>query len=56
MRLYVDYRRLNRITIKNRYPLPLISELLEQLGATTVFTKLNLRDTYYRLRIKEGDE
>ena len=56
MRLYVDYYRLNRITIKNRYPLPLISELLEQLGAITVFTKLNLYDTYYRLRIKEGDE
>ena len=56
MRLCVDYRRLNRITIKNRYPLPLISELLERLGAATVFTKLDLRDAYYRLRIKEGDE
>ena len=56
MRLCVDYCGLNRITIKNRYPLPLISELLERLGATTVFTKLDLRDAYYRLRIKEGDE
>jgi hypothetical protein len=56
MRLYVDYYGLNCITIKNRYLLPLISKLLERLKATKIFSKLNLRDTYYRLRIKEGDE
>jgi hypothetical protein len=55
-RLYVNYRGLNKVTIKNRYPLPLISELLDRLGHVKVFTKLNLRDAYYRLRIKEGDE
>jgi hypothetical protein len=55
-RLCVDYRSLNKVTIKNRYLLPLISELLDRLGHAKVFTKLNLRDAYYRLRIKEGDE
>jgi hypothetical protein len=55
-RLCVDYRGLNKVTIKNRYPLPLISELLDRLGHAKVFTKLDLRDAYHRLRIKEGDE
>jgi hypothetical protein len=55
-RLCVDYRGLNKVTIKNRYLLPLISELLNRLGYAKVFTKLDLRDAYYRLRIKEGDE
>jgi hypothetical protein len=55
-RLCVDYRGLNKVTIKNRYPLPLISELLDRLGHAKVFSKLDLRDAYYRLRIKEGDE
>jgi hypothetical protein len=55
-RLCVDYRSLNRVAIKNRYPLPLISELLDRLGHAKVFTKLDLRDAYHRLRIKEGDE
>jgi hypothetical protein len=55
-RLCVDYRSLNKVTIKNRYPLPLISELLNRLGHAKVFTKLDLRNAYHRLRIKEGDE
>jgi hypothetical protein len=55
-RLCVDYRGLNKVTIKNRYLLPLISKLLDRLGHAKVFTKLDLRDAYYRLRIKEGDE
>jgi hypothetical protein len=54
--LYVDYRGLNKITIKNRYPLPLISELLDRLGHAKIFSKLDLRDAYYRLCIKEGDK
>ena len=56
LRLYVDYRGLNAITIKNRYPLPLISELLDRLGGSIVFSKLDLRDAYHRIRIREGDE
>ena len=56
MRLYVDYRGLNKITTKNRYPLPLISELLERLSRAKIYSKLNLRDAYYRIRIREGNE
>ena len=56
MRLCVDYRGLNRVTIKNRYPIPLVSEMLDRLSKAQVFTKLDLRDAYHRLRIREGDE
>jgi len=56
MRLYVDFRGLNAVTIKNRYPLLLISEMLDRLSYTKRFTKLDLRDAYHRIRIKEGDE
>jgi hypothetical protein len=55
-RLCVDYHSLNKVTIKNRYLLPLISKLLDRLGHIKVFTKLDLRDAYHRLRIKEEDE
>jgi Reverse transcriptase (RNA-dependent DNA polymerase)/RNase H-like domain found in reverse transcriptase/Integrase zinc binding domain/Chromo (CHRromatin Organisation MOdifier) domain len=56
LRLCVDYRGLNRITVKNRTPLPLISETLDRLRGAKVFTKLDLKDAYHRLRIREGDE
>ena len=56
MRLYVDYRGLNKITIKNRYSIPLVGELLDRLSYAKIFTKLDLRDAYYRLRIKKGDK
>ena len=56
MRMCIDYRGLNKITIKNRFPLPLISELLDRLSHAKIFSKLDLRDAYHRLRIKEGDE
>jgi hypothetical protein len=52
----VDYRGLNTITIKNRHPLPLINESLARLSGAVIYTKLDLRDAYYRIRIKEGDE
>ena len=51
-----DYRRLNNITVKNRYPLPLISELVNQLHGAQYFTKLDVRWGYNNVRIKEGDE
>ena len=54
--LCVDYRGLNDITIKNRYPLPLTRELLDRLGSSVVFSKLDRRNAYYRTRIREGDE
>jgi hypothetical protein len=56
LRLCVDYRGINAITIKNRHPLPLIQESLDRLGQATIFTKIDLRDAYHRIRIKEGDE
>ena len=56
LRMCVDYRGLNKVTKKNRYPLPLISGLLEQLGRAKIFTKIDLRGAYNLVRIKEGDE
>ena len=52
----VDYHGLNKVTKKNHYPLPLISELLEQLGNAKIFTKIELRGTYNLVRVKEMDE
>jgi hypothetical protein len=52
----VDYRGLNRITKKDRYPLPLIPDLLDRLRAARVFTKLDLRGAYNLVRIADGDE
>ena len=56
LRLCVDYRALNNITIKNRYPLPLIPEALDRLRKATVYTKLDLRGAYNLVRVKSGDE
>lgn len=56
LRLCVDYRGLNKITVKNRYPLPLISEILDRASGANYFSKLDVKDAYYRIRIKEGDE
>jgi hypothetical protein len=46
LRLYIDYRALNKVTIKNRTPLPLISETLDRLSQAVYFTKLDLKDVY----------
>jgi hypothetical protein len=51
-----DYRKLNEITVKNRYPLPLISDILNTLRGAKYFTKLNVRWGYNNIRIREGDE
>jgi hypothetical protein len=56
LRLCVDYRRLNKVTIKNRHPLPLISEILDRLTGAKIFTKLDLKNAYYRIKIRRGDE
>ena len=56
LRLCVDYRELNRITKKNRYPLPKINKILNRLVSLKVFIKFNLRDAYHRIRIRRGDE
>lgn len=56
LRPIIDYRALNKVTIKNRYPLPLISELIERLQTATIYTKLDLRGAYNLIRIRKGDE
>ena len=56
LRLCVDYRKLNSITISNTYPLPLISELIDRTRNSRIFTKLDLRNAYNLIRIKAGDE
>jgi len=56
LRLCVDYQQLNEITIKDRTPLPLIGESLDQLSSATIYAKLDIRDAYYNLRIRAGDE
>ena len=56
LRLCVDYRGLNNLTIKNWYPLPLIGESLDRLGRAKRFTQLDLTNAYHRMRIREGDE
>ncbi len=56
LRLCVDYRGLNNLTIKNRYPLPLVGESLDQLSQARHFTQLDLINAYHQMRIKEGNE
>lgn len=56
LRLCVDYRGLNAITIKNRHALPLITELLDRVAGAKWFTKLDLAEAYHRICIKKGDE
>ncbi|KAL4018033.1 hypothetical protein IC575_021620 [Cucumis melo] len=55
MCLCIDYRELNKVTVKNRYPLPRIDDLFDQLQGATVFSKIDLRSGYHQLRIKDGD-
>jgi len=55
-RIVMDYYNLNNQTIKNNYPLPLITELIDNMGSKKVFTKMNLRWGFNNVRIKERDE
>nr|GFB99741.1 putative reverse transcriptase domain-containing protein [Tanacetum cinerariifolium] len=55
MRLYIDYRELNKIAIHNRYPLPRINDLFDQLHGAMHFSKIDLRSGYHQLRVKEQD-
>ena len=56
LRLCVDFRGLNKISKKDRYPLPLIADLLDSPGKARIYTKIDLRHAYHLVRIREGDE
>jgi len=55
LRLWVDYRNLNKLTILNKYPLPLMDKLQDCVAGAKVFTKLNLNDEYHLIRMRNGD-
>ena len=55
MRLCIDYRELNKVTIKNKYPLPRIDDLFDQLQGSQVFSKIDLHSGYHQLKIQEKD-
>ena len=56
LRMCVDYRALNKVTIKNKYPIPLVAELFDRLLKASYFTKLDLRSGYWQVWIVVGDE
>ncbi|GKB39637.1 putative reverse transcriptase domain-containing protein [Tanacetum coccineum] len=51
----IDYHELNKLTVKNRYPLPIIDDLFDQLQGSSVYSKINLRSGYHQLRVREED-
>ena len=56
MRMCIDYRELNKVTIKNRYPLPHIEDFFDQLQGGQIFSKIDLRSGYHQLMVKEEVE
>nr|GFA33668.1 putative reverse transcriptase domain-containing protein [Tanacetum cinerariifolium] len=54
-RMCIDYQELNKLTVKNRYPLPRIDDLLDQLQRTSVYSKIDLRSGYHQVRVREED-
>ena len=55
IRLFIDYRYLNRVTIKNQYPLPMIDDFFDQLRGAQVYYKIDLCTAYHQLRVREAD-
>jgi hypothetical protein len=55
LRLCIDSRQLKKMTIKNKYPLPRINDLFDQVGGAKIFSKLDLRSGYHQVRIKDED-
>jgi hypothetical protein len=54
-RMCIDYRSLNEVTIKNKYPLPRIEDLFDQLRGASVFSKIDMRSGYHQLRVRPSD-
>nr|GEV15143.1 putative reverse transcriptase domain-containing protein [Tanacetum cinerariifolium] len=55
LRMCIDYRELNKLTVKNRYPLPQIDDLFDQLQGSSIYSKMDLRSGYHQLRVREQD-
>jgi hypothetical protein len=55
LRLCIDYRQLNKMSIKNKHPLPRINDLFDQVGGARIFSKLDLQFDYHQVRIKDED-
>ena len=55
MRMCIDYRQLNKVTVKNKYPLPRIDDLFDQLQGASLFSKIDLRSGYHQLKIRASD-
>ena len=55
MRICIDYRRLNKVIVKNKYPLPRIDDLFDQLQGASLFSKIDLRSGYHQLKIRASD-
>ncbi|GJY83046.1 retrotransposon protein, putative, ty3-gypsy subclass [Tanacetum coccineum] len=51
----IDYRELNKLTVKNRYPLPSIDDLFDQLQGSSIYLKIDMRSGYHQLRVREQD-
>ena len=51
----IDYKQINKVTVKNKYPLPRVEDLFDQLKGASIFSKIDLRSGYYQLRVKDAD-
>ena len=52
----MNYQKFNNVTIKNRYPFLLINKIMDRVNGAKVFNKINLKDAYYRIKIRQGDK
>ena len=51
----IDYKQINKVRVKNKYPLPRVEDLFDQLKGASIFSKIDLRSGYYQLRVKDAD-